>query len=340
LPDTLIQETIEVARDAHLNGAETVKISMKWYQGLAVAAIAVAGVAQASQLSGDARAAIPKDVQQIIVVDYKSMQNSPAAMQLKDRVLPPELKRLETALKTSGLKVDQDAETLAFAAFRATGGTGTRIIGVAQGQFQTASVLAAFAKAKTKPVMVRNTEVWPMGSAGMSVAFLNQTTMVFGDREAVKAALDARDGLQPNFLQNGDMMGEMAMVDMRAVWSLLDQKGTQTMMKSVLGDASQLADYDTVKNRMKSARYTLDFANGVKFNMAVVMSDSMTAATAATLMKGVMIMKKTGGSPLEKSALDETKVDSSSGALTVDYSSSDTQFASLLSSPLFQQVVK
>jgi len=188
--------------------------------------------------------------------------------------------------------------------------------------------------------MVRNTEVWPMGSAGMSVAFLNQTTMVFGDREAVKAALDARDGLQPNFLQNGDMMGEMAMVDMRAVWSLLDQKGTQTMMKSVLGDASQLADYDTVKNRMKSARYTLDFANGVKFNMAVVMSDSMTAATAATLMKGVMIMKKTGGSPLEKSALDETKVDSSSGALTVDYSSSDTQFASLLSSPLFQQVVK
>ena len=29
----------------------------------------------------------------------------------------------------------------------------------------------------------------------------------------------------------------------RAVWSLLDAKGTQTMMKSVLGVASQLADY-------------------------------------------------------------------------------------------------
>ncbi len=56
---------------------------------------------------------------QIIVVDYRAMQNSPAAMSLKDRVLPPELKRLETALKTSGLKVDQDADTLAFAAFRA-----------------------------------------------------------------------------------------------------------------------------------------------------------------------------------------------------------------------------
>ena len=81
-------------------------------------------------------------------------------------------------------------------------------------------------------------------------------------------------------------------------------------MKSVLGQASQLADYDTVKNRMKSSRYTMDFQNGVKFNMAVVMSDTFTAATAATLMKGVSLMRKNSGSPLEKSALDNTTIDS------------------------------
>jgi hypothetical protein len=319
------------------------KIWQRLQCGTAVAVLATAAtVAHAAQLSGDARASIPKDVQQIIVVDYKAMQGSNTAMQLKDRVLPPELKRLEVALKNSGLKVDQDCEILAFAAFRSggAGSSGSRIIGVAQGQFQTASILAKFAKDKTKPSPVRNTDVWPMGAAGMSVAFLNQTTMIFGDHEAVKAALDARDGLASNFLQNSEMMDQMASVDSRPVWSLLDQKGTQTMMKSVLGEAAQLADYNTVQTRMKSARYTMDFANGVKFNMTVVLNDSMTAATAATLMKGVMILKKSGGSPMEKSALDDTKVDSSGGALTVDYSSSDGQFASLLSSPLFQQVVK
>src|SRR5882762_9931778 len=85
---------------------------------LPIATIALsATLASAAQLSSDAKAAIPKDIQQIIVVDYRAMQNSPAAMELKDRVLPPELKRLETALKSSGLKVDQDADTLAFAAF-------------------------------------------------------------------------------------------------------------------------------------------------------------------------------------------------------------------------------
>ncbi len=314
-----------------------------WQYGIAVAGVAAMmglnSTAKAAQLSGDARSSIPRDVQQIIVVDYKAMQNSPAAMQLKDRVLPPELKRLETALKTSGLKVDQDADTLAFAAFR-SGEAGTRVIGVAQGQFQTQTIMSYFTKNKIKPVALRNNSIYPMGSAGMSVVFMNQTTMVFGDRAAVQAALDARDGLTANFLQNGEMMNEMNAVDTRSVWSLLDQKGTQTMMKSVLGEAAQLADYDTVKNRMKSARYTMDFGNGVRFEMAVVMSDSVTAATAATLMKGVMILRKSGGSPIEKSALDDTAIDSNSGTLTVAYSSSDNQFDSLLNSPLFQQVVK
>lgn len=300
----------------------------------------MSAMARAAQLSSDAKAVIPRDVQQLIVVDYRAMQNSTAAMNLKDRILPPELKRLETALKTSGLKVDQDADVLAFAAFSDPAGKGTRIVGIAQGQFQTNAIMAHFAKNKTKPTMLRNNSIYPMGSNGMSVAFLNQTTMVFGDRSALKAALDARDGLAQNFLDNSDMVGEMNAVDQKAVWSLLDAKGTQTMMRSVLGDAAQLADYDTVRNRMKSSRYTMDFSNGVKFDMAVVMSDALTAATAATLMKGVALMRKTSGAPMEKTALDQTTIDSTGGTLTVDYSSSDSQFASLLTSPLFQSVVK
>ncbi|MCU1223300.1 MAG: hypothetical protein JWQ42_1393 [Edaphobacter sp.] len=315
------------------------RILVKQFLPLATVALSAA-LCPAAQLSSDAKAAIPREVQQLIVVDYRAMQNSTAAMNLKDRVLPPELKRFETALKNSGLKVDQDADILTFAAFRAEGNQGDRTVGIAQGQFHTRDILASFAKSKTKPVILRNNSIYPMGSSGMSVVFLNQTTMVFGDRDAVRAALDARDGITSNFLSNGDMVNEMLAVDTKAVWSLLDAKGTQIMMKGVLGDAAQLADYDTVRNRMKSSRYTMDFQNGVKFDMAVVMSDTMTAATSAALLKGVSLMKKTSGSPLEKSALDDTIIDSSSGTLTVSYSSSDSQFANLLTSPLFQSVVR
>src|SRR6202046_4207361 len=148
-------------------------------QNLLTAAVAIATImapafASAAQLSSDAKSAIPKDIQQLIVVDYLATQTSPAAMDLKDRVLPPELKRLEAAMKSSGLKVDQDADVLAFAAFRAKGGEGTRIVGIAQGQFHTRDLIASFTKQKIKPLVVRNNSIYPMGSAGMSVVFLNQ----------------------------------------------------------------------------------------------------------------------------------------------------------------------
>jgi hypothetical protein len=312
--------------------------------GVLAALVVCAPIGRAAQLSSDARASIPHDVQQIIMVDYRAMQNSPAAMSLKERVMPPELKRLEAALMNSGLKVDTDTDALAFAAFRTPNPDGkgpdvARIVGIAQGQFHTHDILASFAKSKTKPVVLRNNSIYPMGSTGLDVVFLNQTTMVFGDKDAVRAALDSRDGFAPNFLTDSDLVSDMIAVDSHAIWSLLDAKGTQTMMKSVLGGASQIADYDTVKERMKGSRYTMDFSNGVRFDMSVNMSDTLTAATCATLLKGVQILKKTQGSPLERTALDETTIDSDSGTLTVSYSSSDSQFTSLLTSPLFQQVV-
>jgi hypothetical protein len=312
---------------------------------LTAALVFSAPFAHAAELSGDARSAVPHDVQQLIVVDYRAMQNSPAAMNLKDRVMPPELKRLEAALIGSGLKVDADADTLAFAAFRAPNPDGKgadvdRIVGIAQGQFHTRDILANFVKTKTKPIILRNNSIYPMGANGLDVVFLNNTTMVFGDKDAVRAALDSRDGMAPNFLTDSDLVNDMIAVDSHAVWSLLDAKGTQTMMKSVLGVASQLADYDTVKNRMKGSRYTMDFNNGVRFDLSVNMSDTFTAATCATLLKGVQILRRTQGTPSEKTALEDTTIDSTAGTLTVDYTSSDSQFASLLTSPLFQSVVK
>ena len=79
---------------------------------------AAAASAPAAQLSTDARGAIPHDVQQLVTIDYHAMENSTAAMDLRDRVKPPELKRFEDALKKSGQNENHDVEQLAFALFR------------------------------------------------------------------------------------------------------------------------------------------------------------------------------------------------------------------------------
>ncbi len=207
--------------------------------GVAALCLVTALPAFAAQLSGDARAAIPHDVQQLIVIDYRAMQNSPAAMQLKNKVMPPELKSLEKALQVSGMNDNHDVDELAFASFRPKGATGdsTRIIGLAQGQFSLDDIMANFKKKKIKPTVLRDNKIYPMGASGMQVVFLNPTTMVFGQTDSLKQALDSRDGLQPSFLTNSAMTDMMASVQDEPLWSILDQKGTQTMMRSLMGEA-------------------------------------------------------------------------------------------------------
>ncbi len=136
-----------------------------------------------------------------------------------------------------------------------------------------------------------------------------------GKPNALKAALDARDGMAPSFLNNSAMLDQMASVDTDAVWSVLDQEGTQTMMRSVLGDASQLTDYDTVKKRLLSSRYSMSFDNGVKFSLDVITPDTISAATMASLLNAAALYKKVSGTPAEKQAIDNTTINSSGGTL-------------------------
>jgi hypothetical protein len=318
------------------------KFGKQVFGSLAGVVLSVAAMpGQAAQLSSDATSAIPHDVQQMVVIDYRIMQNSNAAMQLRGQVMPPELKQLEEALKKSGLNDNDDLEQLAFILYRVGGSADeVRTVGIAQGQFPIEDVLANFKKQKVKATVVRTNKIYPMGKTGMSVVFLDGATMVFGGLQAVKDALDARDGVKPSLLTNGQVMESMHTVDSEPLWSILDEKGTQTMMKQVLGEAGSVADFDTVKKRMVASWYSMNFQHGVKFDLSVVTGDNFAAATVSSLLNAAVLYKKMSGTDADKQALDETTITSNAGRLDVHFASSDTQFNALLKTPMFQSMLK
>ncbi len=303
-------------------------------------ALACATSALASPLATESQAALPYDVQQLIVVDYQQMINSNIAMQLQKRVLPPELKHLQDALQQSGLDVAQSVDQLAFASYRMPKSDGVSIVGIASGQFPTTDIMANFKKKKVKGTKFRTSMIYPMGSSGMSVVFPNQTTMIFGTLESVKASLDARDSISPSFLTNNAMQNLIPPTQTEAVWSILDAKGTRTMMQSVMGGATaQVADFSSVQKRLLGSRYTMDFEHGVKFNLDVMTPDVITAATISSVLSAAALYKKMGATPAEKTAIDDTNITSTASTLQVQFSASDNDFATLLQSPLFQSVV-
>ena len=300
-----------------------------------------AAFSHAAQLSTDARGAIPRDVQQLVVIDYRAMQNSPAAMNLRERVMPPELKQLEEALNNSGLNENRDVDQLAFALFRPSPGSDSLwTVGVAQGQFSVQDVLANFRKNKIKPTLVRTNSVYPMTRTGMVLCFVDPSTMVFGQKDAVTRALDARDGGTPNLMTNNSLMDAMRSVDSNPLWSIMDSKGTQTMMKQILGEAGSVADFDTVKQRLQATWYSMSFTHGVDFNLTIQTGDSFTAATVSSLLTAAVMLRKMTSSDSEKQALAATSIGSDSGKLNVHFAESDTEFSALLQSPLFQSMVR
>ena len=301
---------------------------------------AMAMSAHGAQLSGDARAVIPHDVQQLVVIDYRAMQNSATAMELRDRVMPPDLKQFEEALRRSGLNDNHDVDELAFALFR-TGISADDLetVGIAQGQFDMQGIMANFRKQKVVAKMIRNNRTYPLARTGMVLCFVDPSTMVFGSHEAVKAALDARDGMAPSLLTNGPVMDAMRSVDSQPLWSVLDKKGTQVMMKQVLGEAGSVTDYESVRKRLESSWYGMDFAHGVKFNLTIATGDTFAAATVSSLLSAAVIYKKMSGNETEKAALAATDISSSSGLLNIHFATSDSDFNSLLNSSLFQSMV-
>jgi hypothetical protein len=283
-------------------------------------------------LGTSSRTVIPSDIQQIISVDYRALRNSPTALALKNQVLPDNLKQFETALKGVGLNPDSDVESLTFASFRLKGKV--MIIGVATGQFPTKKLLTRMKTKKIAGNKYRSSIIYPM-NGGIQTTFIDDYTMLFGEQASLRAALD---GEIESLNSNGQMGDLIQSVDSGTVWSVLDAQGTQNLMRSTLGDAAKLADFDTVKKRLTGSRYTMDFNQGVSFNLDVVTSDVMTAATLSSLIKAGLLFRKNTAEPTEKMALESTTVDSDSGILKLRFKTDDTKFQALMKSDLFQAV--
>lgn len=289
-------------------------------------------------MPSSARNTVPSTVQQIISVDYRTLKNSDTAMALKAQVLPPSLKEFEDQLKTVGINPDKDADQLTFASYRGSKNE-VRVVGVAQGSFSSKVVLKKMRLNKIKPMRYHDSDIYPM-SNGMEMTFLDDNTLLFGDGAALKGALDTRDGYNPGLDSNSQVADMIGPVESGTVWSVLDQQGTQNMLISALGDAGKLADFDMVKKRVQGSRYTMNFTNGVTFDLDVVTGDSVTAGTLSSLVKAGVLYRKMTASPVEKVALQNVVVNSDGSDLQMHFKADDKQFQSLLHSDLFAAVSK
>ncbi len=293
--------------------------------------------AAAAALGTAPRSVIPAEVQQIISVDYRKLGASPSAQALKARALPSHLKQFEVALRAAGIDADKDLEQLTFASFRSK--DGLRILGIASGQFPAQKFRQRMKSKKVVAQKYRATSLYPMGDS-VKMAFLDDYTFVFGDLKAIQVALDTRDGEGRSLNANTEFTGWMTAVEDGALWSVLDQAGTHNMLRSSLGEASKLTDFEGIRQRLRASRYSMDFDNGVNFDLDVMTADNISAATLSSVIQAGVLFRKIKADDTEKLFLDNLDVNSDSDRVRMRFKTDEKKFQSLLQSDLFAAAVR
>ncbi|HLI77360.1 MAG TPA: hypothetical protein VKV02_10485 [Acidobacteriaceae bacterium] len=292
--------------------------------------------ATAAPLSNNARTVIPQAVQQIISVDYRELRDSPVARALKDQLIPDSVTQFESALRSVGIDPERDAEQITFVSYRGAKNI-VYHVGIAQGSFQQKEFLAKVKARKIKPEKYLLSDIYPMGS-GFQMVFLDPITILFGENAAIKGALDVRENGAASLAANDIIDDLITSVETAPVWSVLDQSGTQSMVRSALGQAGALTNFDAVKKRLLASDYTMDFADGVTFDVTVKTSDNLTAASLSGLMNVGILFREMSGSSSEKLALKNTTVTSSGDRVQMHFATDDQRFQALMKSDLFAAV--
>jgi len=292
--------------------------------------------AAAAPLSNNARTVIPQAVQQIISVDYRELRDSSTARALKNQVIPDNVKQFEAALRSVGLDPERDAEQITFVSYRGPKNV-THGFGIVQGPFKQKDFLARAKAKKIKPEKYLLSDIYSMGS-GFQMVFLDPITILFGDNAAIKGAIDVRDNGAASLASNDTIDDLITSIESEPVWSVLDQAGTQNMVRSALGQAGALTNFDAVKKRLLASDYVMDFTDGVTFNLTVKTSDNVSAASLSGLMQAGILYRKLSGSPSEKLALENTTVDSSDDLVQMHFATDDQRFQALMKSDLFAAV--
>jgi hypothetical protein len=322
-----------------LTSTAVTKVGFKELMKHGIVLLLTAGLslpAVAASLSSNARAVIPQAVQQIISVDYREVRESPMARALQAQVVPENVRLFESSLRNVGIDPGRDVEQITFVSYRGPKNA-VHGIAIAQGPFMQREFLAKAKAHKIKPEKYLQSDIYPMGS-GFQMVFLDPITILFGDNASIKGAIDVRDNSAPSLSSNDIMDDLIGSIESEAVWSVLDQKGTQSMVRSALGQAGALTNFEAVKKRLLASDYVMNFNRGVTFNVTVKTSDNITAASLSGLMKAGVLYKKMSGSTSEQLALENTTVDSSGELVQMHFATDDQRFRSLMKSELFAAV--
>jgi hypothetical protein len=304
---------------------------------------------RAGTLGTDIIGLFPKDVGEFAYADLKKARQFKWFAQLKQQMLPSRFRQFEQFLASAGVDPNTQVEELAWALVPpqaaksgersgAAAPTGEQIVGVALGQFSTASAEEFFKTQKLPVTKVRGYTLFAFGSgvgpSDLFFFFLDSNTAAFGHRQALENLIEVRFGTEEGLLRNDRFFPLINEANGRGiVWAVLNPVYTRLALQQLVPETSQFPQAGQLVGKLQALMIDIDAGGGIDASFQAVCNTPEDANTFAALLQAGLLYRRyqeSQANPDLARLLDEARITPRGDRLELRLALTDEQVLSLI----------
>jgi hypothetical protein len=316
-----------------------------------LAAVAAAGLlvallpgsTRAGTLATEVIGMFPKNVGEFAYADMKAARQFPWFVQLKKQMLPQHFQQFELFLKAAGIDPDTTVDEMAWASLEPTETRGEEVIGVALGNFNTATAEAFFKQRKLPTSEVHGYTLYAFGSGhgptDIFFSFLDSNTAVFGQREALDELIKVRFGDVQGLLSNDKLFPLINDANGQGmIWAVLDRRFTRIAMNQLLPQAAEFSQAPALLEKVKATIISAQASDQIQVQFEAVCDTPDDANTLGALLQAGLLYRRYQAQQTDQDlaqTLDSAQVVPRGDRLDIQFSLTKQQMISLIQRNVF-----
>ncbi len=293
----------------------------------------------------DALAMFPADTQQMSYTNLQELRAVPQYALIRAHLLSPQLRNLETLLKSAGVDPEKDVNELVLG-WRGQVQDTTRFFGLAEGSFQPDQINDFFTKGGMPIQQYDGYNLYVFGSGAartdLFFAFIHDSTAAFGRLGDLKALLDVRNNERPALSSNANFRSwEGDLEGLAPQWGIATGLAAANEAIPWLAGGKQLQfNPSALFGAVKAVLYRVNWTGGATAHLSIRCQNDAAAngfGQLFSLLRNAQPALKTSMSPALSQVLQNLDVQVDGSKVDLGASASLSELSQLLNAPVASQ---
>jgi hypothetical protein len=289
----------------------------------------------------DALAAFPADTQQMAYTNLATLRGIPQYPLIEAHLLSPQLRNLETLLRSAGVDPDKDVNELVLG-WRGQMQDTTRFFGLAEGSFDPNQIHDFFANNRMMIQRYNGYDLYAFGSGtartDMFFTFIDSSTAEFGRLGDLKALIDVRAAGRPALNSNDDFRQWEGDLDgVSPQWGISTGLAAANQAIPWLTQGKNIqVDPSALFGSVKAVLYRVDWGTDIMAHLSIICQNPEAAngfSQLFTLLRNAQPAMSKNVSPALSQILQNMNVQVDGSKLNLEASTSINDLAQLLNAP-------